>query len=310
MSKIRGNHRKSKYHTSAEPVVKPKPSILNIIYFIDSKQTKSLKIPLKAAGWLAGSLIIIVLWSFSSLAVLVQSYTKTGELSSKISSLKHVIFEQQVKLERVYEKTYQDHTKESDQSSAISDESSPTDHSSSNTASTNPVSVIKNPSQANEKIVAEKNSNITEDSHVKIETARIKSTQNQLELNFSIKNLDSPKQKEGNVIGVAKYIGPDGSSQLITSPPGISLSGEGRPDNLKTGFRFSIKYYKERMLFFTTPKVRGGSFEKVSIFTLDDQGNKSETELIVKNLPHTKTDDSGEASHSPTSDEDKPLIND
>jgi hypothetical protein len=291
---------------------------LNVIYFVDSNQTRSFKIPLKYAFVMGGFLAVIAVWSVFSTIFLLQSLSAAAVDQNKIVSLRTVIFDQQTRLDQVYEKAYPDNTNEiAKMSDGDGGAPSPATAEGQEIRQDAPraASGLKGGLAAKVDAVDEAPQQ-KEPAHVKIETVRLKNIDSQMELNFAIRNLDSPKQKDGYVIGVAKYVKADGSISYFTAPPNSALSSQGTPTQLKSGFRFSIKYYKERTLLFPLPEDRGGAYKSISIHTLDDKDNQSNFELDVADLlasaKAATPQESGEketASHSPD-DEDQPLIND
>ncbi|MFW7382013.1 MAG: hypothetical protein ACOH5I_24620 [Oligoflexus sp.] len=111
--------------------------------------------------------------------------------------------------------------------------------------------------------------------------------EDQLEFKFALKNTDSPNLASGYVIGVAVFRDSNGHTLEIASPPNITKINSVPFSRLSRNHRFSIRYYKTKVLIFAKPEGKTGSFEEVSIIIGNAESQRRE---FVYNLKEEKMD--------------------
>ena len=86
----------------------PRKRLLNIIYFIDSKRTRTLQISLKTAGLSVGILAVMIVWSLVASGLLVNELLVNNHLRDHTRRLLSNIFNYQTRYDNVYERAYPD----------------------------------------------------------------------------------------------------------------------------------------------------------------------------------------------------------
>src|SRR5262245_5829204 len=79
---------------------------LNIIYFIDAKKTKTVRISLRNFYYLLGVFVVFCVWSVASLGLTFHLMSKNKNAEDNVQKLLSDIFNYQVKYEDVYQKAY------------------------------------------------------------------------------------------------------------------------------------------------------------------------------------------------------------
>ena len=250
-------------------------SHLNVIFFIDSNRTHSLKIPIKTCYWIAGALAFTLIWSITSGFLLSGMLSSSQERNERINSLLSTIFDYQTRYDAVYETAYPRET-------LVSDDADIPDGKPDAGTTTAGVSPAKQPAKqpvaVGQPPVSEKKAprsravelnpgtrNKPALKVVKVEEIRVKNSGSGLVVAFSLRNHSSPERVEGYVWGVAGWQGADGNKVRIAAPPTIRLNDAGKPVAPKKASYFRIRYYKSHVLEFKAPK-KGGAFQALHLY--------------------------------------------
>ena len=79
---------------------------LNVVYFLDAKKTKSIKIPMPMVKLLAAGTILTLVWTVVSFFIVGALTNKVSNLSEELVELNQVIFDYQARFDGVYEAAY------------------------------------------------------------------------------------------------------------------------------------------------------------------------------------------------------------
>ena len=306
---------------------------LNIIYFVDSSKTKTFKFSLNISYIAAGILIFTILWSLVSTILLFNSYHKSSLQSQRVRSLLATIFNYQTRYDQVYEKTYPndgsfphplpelsaydqkakpdqgmtDGKKDMEDSKvSLSAKSQPSTPTTPKPAPTKPKVVVKKQSPAPKTTAAtppQSKNKAASPAEVKLDKYRVSQQGQKLALEFAIKNLIRPNKANGYVVGYAKFIGIDGTSSVVASPPNLIEGQKINKWKLPRNHRFSIRYYTQKVLLFDVPDKRGGTFESIKIivggknndpleFVYNIKGSEGAFAPVLESIPNTKNDES------------------
>ena len=85
----------------------------------------------------------------------------------------------------------------------------------------------------------------------------------QLNVDFALRNSNSPKLVDGFIWGVAKFDAEGGSTHYAGSPRAIQVQNDGSISSPRASFRFRIRNYKAQTMEFHTPVVSAGQFSEV-----------------------------------------------
>lgn len=220
------------------------------------------------------SLVLTLLWSFIATGLLISSYQNNSQQTQKTQDLLVTIFNYQTRYDRVYERTYPEHSQINiaSQTKPVVNSNNPIQEVNENsekeveklTLSAKPLEKPKREAaSALPENKIEKSTNTVDP--IKVDRYKITQVDDQLILEFSIKNQTRPSKASGYVIGFAKYISINGETYNVSSPPGVLTTKSINRWSLPRNNRFSIRYYTSKKLVFKVPNRKGGSFESIKI---------------------------------------------
>jgi hypothetical protein len=271
-----------------EPALKNQPTStqkrlpeLNVIYFVDANRTKSFRMSLPKARIAMMAVIFSAIWFVASLVWIVNQQIEIAELNDGMQETFEVLFDYQVRTERVYEKAYPDKqamTASSKSRAAPKAKKAPSKKKVIVAQKKVQKAVVAKPAPV-PMVLSKK---------VKVDTVTFRPRTKGLGLKFTLRNV-APRgtRAEGFLFASAKFVGDDGSSTWVTMPTGKTLDGEIRPPRPSRGYRFAIKFYKSHKMLIPYPAGQKGAFTDLYVgVTLNDG-----TELqFQNNLPASVQD--------------------
>ena len=254
--------------------------LLNVIYFVDSNRTHSIKIPLKSVAYIGITAISLLLWSFVCTSLLFSRLQIEKKKNSRISELLSTIFEYQTRYDGVYEKTYpKSHTLSISSKNAKAKKpprivSGPETLRKAKPQQSEPAvkKPVKEALTINPKQIALEGKRTSPAINIRNKSIRI--LDDAVEVSFAIQNTASPTRTEGYIWGVATLLNQRGKIVRITSPDDIEHSTIGPPKNIQKAQKFSIRYYKTKSLRFavnekvTVTAIEVFTFQNDSVFKL------------------------------------------
>lgn len=282
-----------------------KPKILNIIYFIDTNKTRTLRISFIWVCCFVILLLGLLIWSAISLILIKNILQQKAYLSKKLKIRLANILQYQIKYEDIYEKAYQplnisniQQTQQSITSIKTDSETNTTSISSSSIPSTNTFannsdsSNISTPSQnkkfsINSQPSIKNNKNDTlaletnkftvipiesikvDNLNIKVDIQDIKYWINDsnLVVSFIIKNNKNNDKANGYLWGIATYSTKDNKEINVFTPKNILYDND-TIMNPEVTFKYSIKYFKHKSIEFEKPNT-AGFFKSFKIGILD-----------------------------------------
>lgn len=283
MHKTKVSLKKETDHASRKRVERKR--YLNIIYFIDSKRTQTLKFSIGASYLTVGALAIAVVWSLVATGLLVRDRFVIAEMSSHSKSLLDTVFNYQTRYDEVYEKAYpnpieapeaivEEQPEEAPQVAAKVPEPKDKGAKSAN------LEAVKSVLPINQAAIAKDKSNVEKPiTELPIAIDNFASTLlgKSLTIRLSLKNLASPTKSSGLLTGTATFVDTNKETHIITG----RATRSGDEDE-----HFNIRYFKNKNLVFEAPKDLAGTFASVKVFIKDDQGHSKEFPYTVnKEVP-------------------------
>lgn len=128
---------------------------------------------------------------------------------------------------------------------------------------------------------------------ITIEQMELSTTEDSVEFKFALKNLDSPNLTTGSVIGIATFTDENGNIREVLAPPGIEFDKDISRRTLPVNHRYSIRYYKKKILIFKKPEGFDGWVKKIRLIVRDPEGKSRE---ILYNPPKSTTEGHKEVS--------------
>ncbi len=268
---------------------------LNVIYFIDSSRTRTLKFSIGASYFTVGALTVAVIWSLIATSLLIRDRFVIAEMNSHRKSLLETVFNYQTRYDEVYERAYPvtsdkeenlatEDASESASPVALPRSQDPKELAKSKASSTSDNSAIsQSVLPVDQAAIAKDKANLdkaVEGLPISIDNFATTTLGRSLTVRLSLKNLNSPSKSSGVISGVAKFV--DTQNQTH------SIQGRTTPSGGEDA-HFNIRYFKNKNLVFDAPKDLAGKFIDVSITIKDDQGHS-------KDFPYTINKDIAVAS--------------
>jgi hypothetical protein len=279
---------------------------LNIIYFIDSKRTRTLKFSIKTGYLTVGTLCLLVSWSLIASLLLIRENGLNKELRSRSRYLLSAIFNYQTRYDQVYEKAYPNDGDPLLPSGATVEDRiaalpavKPDDVNDEKPAApfqtvvrpTPPTLAAKAlppaPESADEagvpvpkeKVIANAMNQFPKNEPtLAIENFSSAIHDETLTIRFSLKNTNKGSKASGMVTAQARFFesGKDGV-WLDTQSEGTESTGDtGDQDDPSSDVHFNIRYYKNKVFHFASPTKGAGLFTAVRITVKDEQGRSKE----------------------------------
>ena len=289
---------------SSAPIQTARNQFLNVVYFVESAKTHTIRINLRHARWAIAAATIVCLWALGSIAWVIALESQVRGTREHLATSLTALFAYQVKSDKVFDAAYPsdataNYYSESAQlasnspiidskstiekiPTAVKSEALETDtaveipstaesRGTSIPTTSQKIVVAEKPVTAHDTVAAQTTnappSSASEPNEplIKISAVKATITGNKLSLAFNITNPNSIKA-EGYIWAVAK-INRSGQPPFYLSAPNYVKI---RPNTdeiaeIKTAYRFSIKSFKSKSFDFTVPPGSSWTASNVAI---------------------------------------------
>ena len=298
-------------HESSYPSSGDRTRYLNIVYFIESARSHTIRINLAHARWAAGASILVFTWAVGSIFWITALRFQITAARNRLETSLTTIFDYQIKNDKVFDLAYPpDATNGYYSESAQLASNNPLVEK---TVAKDPVegAAVKKPDPAHDKplvksqtkallndtekslekpapqtsaqpSVAAEASHETLERLIEISNAKISKTGSKYSLVFDINNL-SKKKAEGYIWTVASFASENGQTTLSAAPEQTKIDGTtGDIVSIKSAYRFSIQRYKNKVFDFKTPAGKNWKLSALKIHFSDVVGTaKDAVEIPV-----------------------------
>jgi hypothetical protein len=295
---------------------------LNIVYFVESARSHTIRINLRHAKYAVGAAIAVAVWALSASVWIMILRHDLSQIKDRLESSLSAVFEYQIKNEKVFEIAYpadstnsyysetaqlasnnplSDHTPEPvPQKSPEKPEPSaaPKETTIAAAKTTPPPAAPKETTVAAAKTTPPPSAPNAEQSPttsnlISISAARLAKTGSKMTLNFAITN-SNPKKAEGYIWAIATFASTDGKNVAVIAPEHAKLDKQTTAiASFKTGYRFSIQRFKDKTFEFKVPaELEEAKMAKLSILFTDLEGETNGVvELPVDTLAVNQSSD-------------------
>ena len=298
----------------------PRERHLNIVYFIDSSRTHSVRVNLMHARWLVAGAIGLTLWSFQSLAWIVSLDHVLKTTRDHLSSALGSVFDYQVKYDKIFDKAYPDAalqgyyaegshlpannptTPEERVAEKIANETAPVKETApvnqtttaalttakvaAPAAAAAATTVAATTTTANAAKTSDQAATAADKGDGKFGSLDVrkatlsKGSDGKLNLVFDMTNRETKNKAEGYVWAIVGLRLADGTTKNLVAPPTARLNSTGMVENPQSAYRFSIQRYKKKDFSFATPAGDGWTVANIKIVYSDTSG-KHFNETVV-----------------------------
>lgn len=283
---------------SSENKVAPRNQFLNIVYFVESARTHSLRINLRHARWALAFCALTCFWAVGSIAWVALLEAQMRGTREQLATSLTAIFAYQVKIEKIFEVAYPsdattNYYSESAQLPAnnpIIDNKSTIDKipKSAEDAGLETVAAVAGdssgaPAAEHVAAVAKSEAEVTPateavagapaETLIKVSAAKAVVDGNRIALGFDITNPNSTKA-EGYVWAVAKINRSGQAAMFVGAPNYVKISAvSGEISQISTAYRFSIRSFKRKEFEILVPPGQAWTIGEVTIHFSDVKGS-------------------------------------
>lgn len=286
----------------------PRERHLNIVYFVDSARTHSIRVNLSHARWVLAGAVGLTIWAVMSLAWILSLGRILDTTRNHLSTALASVFDYQVKYDKIFDVAYPD--------ASLNGYYAEGSHlSANNPTTTNDVRPAEKPAAAvavKEAAVPAMATSVTAVGQPAAATAVVapptsetaavtpaqasaaqssvasldirkpllKKSGDKLSLEFDMINRETKNKSEGYVWAIVNVKLADGSQKSIVAPTSARLNKTGSVDNHASAYRFSIQRYKKKEFGFILPTADESAITEVKIVYSDLSG-KDRHESIV-----------------------------
>jgi hypothetical protein len=308
---------------SSENKFTPRNQFLNIVYFVESAKTHSLRINLRHARWGLAFCALTCLWAVGSIAWVALLESQIRGTREHLATSLTAIFAYQVKIEKIFEVAYPsdattNYYSESAQLPAnnpIIDNKSTIDKIPKSvddagletvaaaTYNSNGVPAAeyvesKAKSEGNVAPATKTVAGASSETLIRISAAKAAIDGNRIALVFDITNPNSTKA-EGYVWAVAKINRSGQAALFVGAPNYVKISpASGEISQISTAYRFSIRSFKRKEFEMVVPAGQAWTIGEVTIHFSDVKGTfdskaSAAVDALVTSVP------SGQGSATP-----------
>lgn len=306
----------------------PRERHLNVVYFIDSSRTHSVRVNLIYARWLLAGAVGLTLWSLLSLAWIVSLGQVLKTTRDQLSSALGSVFDYQVKYDKIFDKAYPDaalqgyyaegsHLPGNNPTSPEERiaEKIPTDAmpakevavanqttvaaqpvtpeaasaNAAGSAAAPPASMAHTAGKTSDTAATLSDKGDGKFGSLDIRKATLtKTSDGKLNLMFDMTNRETKNKAEGYVWAIMGLRLADGTTKNLVAPATARLNSNGTVENPLSAYRFSIQRYKKKEFTFLTPAGEGWSVATIKIVYSDIMGKRFNETVVTPEF--TKTD--------------------
>jgi hypothetical protein len=278
---------------------------LNIVYFVESARSHTIRINLRHAKYAVGAAIAVAVWALSASVWIMILRHDLSQIKERLESSLSAVFEYQIKNEKVFEiaypadstNSYYSETAQLASNNPLSDDA-PEQIPQKSPEKPEPSAAPKETTIATAKTTPPPTAPNGEESPttsnlISISAARLAKTGSKMTLNFAITN-SNPKKAEGYIWAIATFASTDGKNVAVIAPAHAKLDKQTTAiASFKTGYRFSIQRFKDKTFEFRIPaELEEAKMAKLSILFTDLEGETNGVvELPVDTLAVNQSSD-------------------
>lgn len=260
---------------------KPRKQFLNVVYFIDSSRTRTLKLPLGRVNLFLFCALVLIAWSVGSTVIIGVLMKDRTDLIANLRQTMQTVFEFESLYDGVYETAYPSGKNQPGKSArqqpaltagaavsapatsgaaAVSTQASAPAETASVAA---PGQDVKTPTPE-----TKKDNNVD----VVVSNPVVKTTTDRLNLTFDLTNKDPKGKSEGYLWATVEFKTDSGQTHILKAPTAIDVNLKGEIEDHKRATYFAIRRFKRNEFQFELMKGHSGTVVGVKIGISDKPG--------------------------------------
>jgi hypothetical protein len=266
---------------------KPRKQFLNVVYFIDSSRTRTLKMPLGRVNLFLFCALMLIAWSVGSAVIIGVLMKDRTDLIANLRQTMQTVFEFESLYDGVYETAYPSGKNQPGKATrqqpaltagaAVSAPASPVATASANqsasasqaTAPAQPASVAGAGQDAKVPASETRKENNVE---VVVSNPVVKTSADHLNLTFDLTNKDPKGKSEGYLWATVEFKTDSGQTHILKAPSAIDVNLKGEIEDFKRATYFAIRRFKRNEFQFQLMKGHAGTVVGVKIGISDKPG--------------------------------------
>jgi hypothetical protein len=287
---------------------------LNIVYFVDSAKSHSIRLHLGLARWILAATIVVMMWAVMSIFWIFELGTNLEQTRGHLSLVLHRLFDYQVKYEKIFEEAYPDSAvpmvsgktsttaaakvageaaQQGGKASVVVTEASPS------------TELVKTDSLPTELASKEKDGETAQGASqasagpdtaaaasvtkvIQIANPSLTASDGQMLLMFDMTNMDPKRKADGYVWATANLVMADGTIKHIAAPSHTKINKDGNVDAYNSTYKFSIQRFKRKDFTFSVPNDETWKITDLSIGMVDASGKNRKMQPINTTLKFQK----------------------
>ena len=226
----------------------------NLVYFVDTGRTRSVVLRLDRLIFGVSVFGLLVLWALTSFFVLTKLTMENKKLNTKLKQSLMTIMDYQTRYDDVFEKAYSEGLNQPNQIKA---------------APAVP-KVVSSSTQTQEdeaqSVDAASSESLQESDKIIVQDVSSKMIQNDLNVQFAIKNQIEGTKAVGKVWAVAVFEKTDGSKIFLSHPSQVKLDPNGQAIEPILATPYNIRFYRKREFSIKAPQGIQGSFKSFVLY--------------------------------------------
>lgn len=264
--------------------MKPRKRFLNVVYFIDSSRTRTMKLPLPRVQLFVFCALTMVAWSVGSLFIIGALVKDRTDLISSLRQSMNTVFEFESVHDGVYETAYPTGKIQPKQTQPVMTTAATTPSTNVVTGTGKALQDNAKPSSASlpgkaapeemAKVAPTSQKDVQKDRSVDVVVSNpvVKTSTSALNLTFDLTNKDPNARSEGYLWATAEFKSDSGETHILKAPSEIAVNGKGEIEDHKRATFFAIRRFKRNEFQFQLIKDHPGTVIGVKIGISDKPG--------------------------------------
>jgi len=232
---------------------------LNIIYFLDASQTKTIKVSVARLKIVLGLFVAWLVWFGVSSYLNIRLWSDRAQLEARLKASLAALFQYEVQYDRVYDRAYGNASNKNRVASQSDEEP----------RKAAPAREVEADAQPTEQANVPEAVSVDTKLEVKVAKPVVEVGESELDVRFDLVSSVTEGKAQGYIYGIAEFKTDAGETIKIMSPEGIAADETIDP---KQAVSFAIRRFKQQNLSFTFDPRKPGYFINVQIHVLSRNG--------------------------------------
>jgi hypothetical protein len=258
---------------------KPRKQFLNVVYFVESSRTRTLKIPMTRVHLMLFCALLLIGWSVASAAIISLLIRDRADLVVNLKQSMQAVFDFESLYDGVYEMAYPagklQPAKVAVQPAAPAAEKPAEVSAPAKSSARQPVAAaVESKSQTPAEPVEKKDAVEKPGSGLDVIVSNpvVKTNSERMNLTFDLTNKDATDKSEGYLWAIAEFKTDTGETHILKAPLTIDVNEKGEIEDHKKASYFAIRRFKRNDFNFQLLQGQAGTVVGAKIGISDKSG--------------------------------------